>query len=370
LGGTLHRSITINQNKQKGVERNKMADEILEKAANNVVASGFNDNLGAGVTTMAESSGLLNAEQANEFIDYMWDATTLAKEGRRVIMRSNTVDLDKIAVGERIIRKATEATDTASNAAVTFTKISLTTEKIRLDWEVSTEAKEDSIEGAGTATHIARLFASQAGNDIEDLAINGNIATGGAGLNIIDGFVTRCTPGNGAHLLDGGDDAVARATFDRALKALPRKYKANRSALRFYAGSGVVQDYLTSLTATVSGEVSVESLATDVLRGTISGPQGAGGARYPLAFGVPVVEVPLFDEGEHTVEAPVTDYRGAVELTVPSNRIWGIKRDIEFYDEFKPRKDSTEYTMYMRFGVQVENWDAYVRIENVRVKAA
>jgi phage antirepressor YoqD-like protein len=345
-----------------------MADEILEKANNNVVASGFNDNLGAGVTTMAESSGLLNAEQANEFIDYMWDATTLAKEGRRVIMRSNTVDLDKIAVGERIIRKATEATDTSANAPVTFSKISLTTEKIRLDWEVSTEAKEDSIEGAGTATHIARLFAAQAGNDIEDLAINGDAAGATAGLNIIDGFVKRSV--GQAHTLDGNEDAVSRATFDRALKKLPRKYKANRSALRFYAGSGVVQDYLTSLTATVSGEVAVDTLAADVLRGTISGPQGAGGGRYPLAFGVPVIEVPLFDESANATVAPLTDYLGRVELTVPSNRIWGIKRDIEFYDEFKPRKDSTEYTMYMRFGIQVENWDAYVAITDVRVKAA
>lgn len=347
-----------------------MADEILEKANNNVVASGFNDNLGAGVTTMAESSGLLNAEQANEFIDYMWDATTLAKEGRRVIMRSNTVDLDKIAVGERIIRKATEATDTSANAPVTFSKISLTTEKIRLDWEVSTEAKEDSIEGAGTATHIARLFASQAGNDIEDLAINGDTASATAGLNIIDGFVKRAQAGGGAWVIDNADAAVARATFDKALKKMPRKYKANRSALRFYAGSGVVQDYLTSLTATVSGEVQIPDLATDVLRGTISGPQGAGGGRYPLAFGIPVVEVPLFDEDSATVAAPTTDFRGCVELTFPQNRIWGIKRDIEFYDEFKPRKDSTEYTMYMRFGVQVENWDAYVRVKNVRVKAA
>jgi len=347
-----------------------MADEILEKANNDVVASGFNNNLGAGVTTMAESSGLLNAEQASAFIDYMWDATTLAKEGRRVTMRSNTVDLDKIAVGERIIRKATEATDTSANAPVTFSKISLTTEKIRLDWEVSTEAKEDSIEGAGTATHIAQLFAAQAGNDIEDLAINGDAAGATAGLNIIDGFV-KLSVGK-ANTLDGGDLAVSRATFDRALKKLPRKYKANRSALRFYAGSGVVQDYLTSMTVVNAGDTGVtnETISADVLRGAISGPQGSGGGRYPLAFGVPVIEVPLFDEDSNTVAAPTTDYRGRVELTVPSNRIWGIKRDIEFYDEFKPRKDSTEYTMYMRFGIQVENWECYVSIKNVRVKAA
>lgn len=341
-----------------------MADEILEKANNNVVASGFNDNLGAGVTTMAESSGLLNAEQANEFIDYMWDATTLAKDGRRITMRANQVDLDKIAVGERIIRKATEATDTSSNAAVTFTKITVSTEKIRLDWEVSTEAKEDSIEGAGTATHIARLFASQAGNDIEDLAINGNIATGPAGLNIIDGFVKRSV-GN-AHVVDANETAVSRLTFDAALKRLPRKYKANRKALRFYTGSGVVQDYLTSLTNI--GETP-EVIATDILRGAIAGPQGQGGGAYPLAFGVPIVEVPLFDEETAATVSPTTDYLGHIELTIPSNRIWGVKRDIEFYDEFKPRKDATEYTMYMRFGVQVENWDAYVVVNDVRVKS-
>jgi len=345
-----------------------MADEILEKANNNVVASGFNDNLGAGVTTMAESSGLLNADQANEFIDYMWDATTLAKEGRKVTMRANQVDLDKIAVGERIIRKATEATDTSANAPVTFSKITLTTEKIRLDWEVSTEAKEDSIEGAGTATHIARLFAAQAGNDIEDLAINGDISGGVAGLNIIDGFVKRSV-GN-AHTIDAGDAAVSRKTFDAALKKMPRKYKANRRNLRFYAGSGVIQDYLTSLTATVSGEVAIPDLARDVLGGRVGGPDGQGGGTYPLAFGVPILEVPLFDEEAATVVAPTTDYRGRVELTVPSNRIWGIKRDIEFYDEFVPRKDATEYTMYMRFGIQVENWDAYVVVKNIRVKAA
>jgi hypothetical protein len=318
---------------------------------------------------MAESSGLLNAEQANAFIDYMWDATTLAKEGRRVTMRSNTVDLDKIAVGERIIRKATEATDTSAAAPVTFSKISVVTEKIRLDWEVSTEAKEDSIEGAGTATHIAQLFAAQAGNDIEDLAINGDTAGGVAGLDILDGFVKRSV--GKANTLDGGDLAVSRATFDKALKQLPRKYKANRGALRFYAGSGVVQDYISSMTLVESGQgVTNEQISADVLRGAISGPQGQGGARYPLAFGVPIVEVPLFDEEANTVASPTTDYRGRVELTVPGNRIWGIKRDIEFYDEFKPRKDSTEYTMYMRFGVQVENWEAYVSIKNVRVKAA
>lgn len=339
-----------------------MANEMIEKAGE--VLSGYVADGADLANSMATSSGLLNAEQANQFIDYMWDATTLAKDGRRITMRANEVDIDKVAVGERVIRSATEANGSFTNSPVTFSKVTVSTKKIRLDWEVSTESGEDSIEGEGTATHIARLFATQAGNDIEDLAINGDTASGNAGLSIMDGFKKRALAATDAHEIDANEVAISRAVFDAALKRLPRKYKANRRNLRFYTGSGVVQDYLTSLTNI--GE-SPEVLAVDVLRGAISGPQGQGGASYPLAFGVPIVEVPLFDESASATVAPTTDYLGHVELTFPQNRIWGIKRDIQFLSEFKNKKDTTEYTMYMRFGIQVENWDAYVIVKDVRV---
>jgi hypothetical protein len=342
-----------------------MADEILQKA--NEVISGYVDGAGGAselANSMATSSGLLNAEQSNQFIDYMWDATTLAKEGRRITMRANEVDIDKLAIGERVIRSATEADGTYTNEGVTFTKVTVKTKKIRLDWEVSTEAGEDSIEGTGTAGHVARVFATQAGNDIEDLAINGT-GSGGAFSSIMKGFYQLGTVESAAHVVDWNEAVVDRAVFDAALKVLPRKYKASRNRLRFYAGSGLVQDYLFALSAI--GDAP-ETIVADVLRGSISGPQGQGGGRYPLAFGVPVVEVPLFDEGRPTTASGDADTLGHVELTFPENRIWGVKRDIEFYDEFKPKKDTTEYTMFMRFGIQVENWDAYVVVNDVKVK--
>jgi hypothetical protein len=349
-----------------------MADEIIEKAGE--VLSGYVGGPGANLAnSMATSSGLLNAEQANQFIDYMWDATTLAKDGRRITMRANEVDIDAVAVGERVIRRATEADGTYENAPVSFSKITITTNKIRLDWEVSRETNEDSIEGDGTSGHIARLFATQAGNDIEDLAINGVYAAGSGGtpgLNILDGFYKQGVTDGLAHVIDWNEAVIGRSVFDRALKALPRKYKANRSALRFYTGSGLVQDYLTSLTGVVNGEQTVETITADVLRGSLSGPQGPGGGTYPLAFGVPIVEVPLFNEDTASSAVGDADTLGHVELTTPGNRIWGVKRDIEFYDEFKKKKDTTEYTMFMRFGIQVQNWDAYVVVKDVLVKGS
>jgi hypothetical protein len=53
-------------------------------------------------------SGILRPEQARRFIDYVWDATVLAKDGRSVTMRANTMELEKVNVGERVIRAAAQ----------------------------------------------------------------------------------------------------------------------------------------------------------------------------------------------------------------------------------------------------------------------
>jgi len=55
------------------------------------------------------ASGILRPEQARRFIDYVWDATVLAKDGRRVTMKANSMELEKVNVGERVIRAAAQA---------------------------------------------------------------------------------------------------------------------------------------------------------------------------------------------------------------------------------------------------------------------
>jgi len=130
-------------------------------------------------------SGLLLPEQADTFIDYMWDATVLGSQVRSIRMRSTEMEIDKIGVGKRLLRGAVEATDTGENAGVFFSKISLTTKKLRLDWELSTESLEDNLEGEALEDHIARLMATQAGNDLEDLAINGDTGSSDPLLKVL-----------------------------------------------------------------------------------------------------------------------------------------------------------------------------------------
>jgi len=216
-----------------------MSNETLEKtiAAGTTATSTFASTTGGtGVHAGSENGngGLLNPEQSARFLDYMFDATVIGKVARTVRMRADTAEIDRMSVGEKLMKLATEGDDTASNAAVTFSKISLTTKKLRLDWELSTESLEDNIEGADLEDHIARLMATQAGNDIEDVILNGVGSGSDALYKAFQGVVAK-SKANG-RVVAGAGAAVSRDIFNKALKAMPRKYMQRRGDLRFLAG--------------------------------------------------------------------------------------------------------------------------------------
>jgi hypothetical protein len=348
-----------------------MSNELLEKtiAAGTTATGTFASTTGGtGVHRASENGngGLLNAEQSARFLDYMFDATVIGKVARTVRMRADTTEIDRMSVGEKLMKLATEGDDTAGNSAVTFSKISLTTKKLRLDWELSTESLEDNIEGADLEDHIARLMATQAGNDIEDVILNGNTAlTSDALYKSFDGIVKKAKASG--HVVDAGGAAVSRAVFNSALKALPRKYKQRRADLRFLAGSNLIQDFLYANSIGTNNTIP-QDIASSIIRGQEVQPLG-GPAGYvaPFAFGIPIVEVPLLPEAQDGDYTGETGNHGDIHLTFPNNVVIGIKRDVTVYRFFWPRKDSIEYTMYTRVGVQIEQADAWVVVKNVKV---
>ena len=304
--------------------------------------------------------GLLNPEQSARFLDYMFDATVVGKLARTVRMRADTTEIDRIGVGEKLMKLAAEAENTGTNAAVQFSKISLTTKKLRLDWELSTESLEDNIEGADLEDHIARLMATQAGNDLEDVVLNGDVTLTGDNLyKAFDGIV-KIAKANG-HVVDADGDPVSRAVFNNALKAMPRKYKQRRPDLRFLSGSNLIQDYLYSTSQNIQN-VNPQDIAASIIRGDTAGLGGPAGFTAPFAFGIPIVEVPLLKETQGA-----DNDLGDIHLTFPNNVVIGIKRDVTVYRFFWPKKDSIEYTMYTRVGCQIEQADAWVVVKNVKV---
>ena len=326
----------------------------------NVTGGSFGVTTGANAVNPypGTNGGVLNPEQARRFIDYVWDATVLAKDGRRVTMRANTMEIEKVNVGERVIRAAAQADEAYTNAGATFSKVELTTKKIRLDWEVSTESLEDNIEGAALEDRLVRLMTNAFGNDVEDLAINGDGATGSF-LSIMSGFIkqTRGTVGNAAHELSAtiSDNNYTTTVMQNLLLAMPRKYRALKQNLKFYAGTdafagivrnnGTLADAISSAFADRIG--STQANRQEFLDG---GAQTLGNSRTTRVLGVDVLEVPYYPAGY-------------VDLTFPDNRVWGFQRDITVNREYKPKKDTVEYTVFVRFGIAWEELDAVAYVD-------
>jgi hypothetical protein len=319
----------------------------------NIATANYGDFSGPNaVNPTGTPGGILAPEQARRFIDYVWDATVLAKDGRRVTMRANTMEIEKVNVGERVIRAAAQAQPTFENAGATFSKVELTTKKIRLDWEVSTEALEDNIEGAALEDHLVRLMTNAFANDIEDLAINGDGSTGDF-LSIMEGFVNKVKTDGDAHesIVTVTDNAWTPAVMQDIILAMPRKYRAIKSNLKFYAGTDAFQGIVKN-NGTLADAVA-EAFAGQIAGSTQAnrqayldgGAQTFGGARTTRVLGVDVQEVPYYPAGY-------------VDLTFPANRVWGFQRDITVNRTYQPKKDTIEYTVFVRFGLQWEELDA------------
>lgn len=330
-----------------------MSNELLEKVITTTTLGSAPDG---------HSSGLLDPEQANRFIDYTFDSTVLGDVVRKIRLRSDSQEIDRIGVGERLMRRATEAVDDGVNVGVAFSKISLGTTKYRLDWELSSESLEDGKEGEELEDHIARMLAAQVGTDLEDLAINGDTTKNtDPFLGGVDGWDRRARLAG--HVVDHAGGTADRDVFNKALKALPTKYRKRRSQLRFFNGANVMQDYIYSLQA--------KSADWD----GPAAPEGVRNANWDnfdtlgRAFGVPIIEVPLMDEQKAGDYSGATGDHSDVWLTFPQNLIWAIKREVTVYREFKPKKDAIEYTLYTRVGANVENPDAFVVVKNVKAGA-
>lgn len=320
-----------------------------------------------------DSGGLLKPAQSNRFLDYVVDQSVLMQNARVVRMRTPQMEIDKVSVGTRLLAKATEATDTGTNAAVTFSKVSLSTVKLRLDWAMSTESLEDNIEGASLEDHIAQIMARQTANDLDDLFINGNTSSGNALLKALDGFV-KLAKASGTVVDEAGNN-VSRATFDRILRNLPKKYLQRRNELKFFSGSGVVQDTIFSLqnpnsaTAATAGAPAPASTVGELafLQGAMRANGGVGSTGLS-PFGIGLVEVPLMPETVAGDYSGASGSHGFVELTFPNNRIIGINRDITVYRQFKPKTDTIEYTQYMRVASNIENAESYVIGKNIKLR--
>lgn len=305
-----------------------------------------------------KKGGYLQRQQVNTFLDYMWDNTVLGSQVRVERIAGDSAELTRMAVGERLLRVATEAVDDGVNVGARFAKISLSTTKFRLDWELSTEALEDGREGDAFEDHVARLLAAQVANDMEDYAINGNpTLTTDPGIGALSGWSHRAN--QIANIYDANGSTLTRGVLSGMKKELPRRSRG-ASGMKFFTSGNAIQDLLDSETALFlqANQVQNDSF--------VSGPLGFS----PSVNGMPVQEVPYFmDDRAGTYSGAGASQKVHTEVwyTDPKNLIWAVKREVQVYREFNPKTDSIEFTLYTRFGTAIEDGDSMVVGKNVKV---
>jgi hypothetical protein len=326
-----------------------MSNELLQKVVNDTEGNGD------------KKGGYLAPAQVRQFFDMMYDVTVLGPQVRVERIRGDIAELTRMGIGERLLRVATEAVDDGMNVGAAFSKISLSTTKFRLDWEISTEALEDGLEGAALEDHIARLMATQVGNDMEDYAINASSTnTTDPGIGAFDGWSARAN--KIGHIVDAGGETLGRSVFSDMLKAMPRRARQNRANLKFFTSANAIQDFLDSEAAIELENGNTERSAASILSGPL-------GYTAPRIYGQSVQEVPLFDEnktGTYSGGASAQAVHSEVWLTDPKNLIWAVKREVQVYRQFAQKKDSWEYTLFTRFGTAIEDGNSIVVAKNVR----
>jgi hypothetical protein len=288
----------------------------------------------AAITTadIDTEGGRLNPDQANRFIDYVVDQSVMFKDGIRVVrMRADRADLDKIAVGTRIIRKATEGTDPGAPVGVTVSKRSLTATEIILPVDVTFSFFEDNIEEENFESHLMQLMGTQLSNDLEDLAIVGDTGSGDPFIQIEDGWLDLLkTAADKRFDTNAGDDF--RGTIWRGMLAtMPDKFKANKTALRYYTSVTNEEKYRFQL-----GQRQTDGGDAFLLQGNTG--------RYD---GILVVGVPYMPNTDHL-------------LTIPDNLAFGIHRVITLGIFKNERKRVYEYTWTMRIDYQIVETSAAV----------
>jgi len=344
-----------------------MSEEVLTKAAEagvfaaggvggvtspaagsvgNIAGGYFGSTSGANAVNPSgiAGGGILQPDQSKQFIDYIWDAAYLAKDGRHLTMNANTAEIEKLNVGERVIRQANQADGTYENAGAEFTKVEITTKKIRLDWEIARETLEDNIEKDALEDRIVRNMTSALANDIEDLAINGLGTGADKFLKIMPGFIAQSdASGSGAHeyAVTVANGAWTPEVIQGLINTMPRKYRALKSGLKFYAGTNTFADVVKN-NGTLANAVWTDGNKQTYLDGV---GQVIGGLKTTRVLGVQLAEVPYFPENR-------------IELTFPQNRVWGFQRDVQVLREYRNKKDTIEYTVYVRFGLAWEELDA------------
>ena len=287
------------------------------------------------VKDMAGDGGILLPAQAQRFMKMLTMQSVLLSQCTMVPMQSPKQEYSKIGMGKRVLRsgKELEALKKEQWAKPDFGKIELDAKLFKAEVRISDESLEDNIEGPALQQRVRELMAEAIARDMEELLICGDTKSSDDFLSTMDGILVQAR----RHVVAAQGQPISKALLSQLLKVLPGEQKRNKKNMRFFTGTNAEQDYRSKLAE----------------RATAVGDRFLEGESAILAFGVPIVPVPLFpeDRGGKQDETHVL-------LMDPKNVFVGIWRRIRIESDRDISQGVIKIVVTMRFDVCLSEADA------------
>jgi len=303
------------------------------------------------------SSGKLNPEQSSTFTRLLIEGPNMLNEGliRFEPMRASSKKIEKINFGKRILRAMTEGTalDTAAvdgtfnalteataRAKPTFSTTTLTAVEVGAEVRLTYDTVEDAIDNATAASNnvantgpgglhqvIIEMLAPRVGQDLQDLAINGDTSLSATDpyLATLDGWVENARDNGSTVDVEGA--TISKAMLKSGLLTLPNQYKDDMSALYHFVSKNNKIEYADTLADRATG--LGDRYLTDDQAAPYMGTKVFGAAKMADTEGL---------------------------LTHPKNLIFGMHRDISI--EFDKLITSRQYVIMVTMRIDFEMEDA------------
>ncbi|MDE1376777.1 phage major capsid protein, partial [Bacillus licheniformis] len=158
---------------------------------------------------------------ASAFIRMVQNTPTIFSESRVIQMENDSQKFEKIGFGQRILRAADEGKALAKDqltAPVTST-VELNAKEVIAEVNITYDTLENNIEKDGLQQTLMQMLAERAAVDIEELIVNGDVASSDPYLAQLDGIRKQSV----SHIVDAGGEQISRQLFKQGLKAVPAK---------------------------------------------------------------------------------------------------------------------------------------------------
>lgn len=292
------------------------------------------------LSDLATNGGLLNTEQANTFIRNVIDQPTIINELRTVAMSSPSREMPKIGIGSRMLKAARQETNRALTQAERTKpetgKITLNTSEVIAELRLPYETLEDNIERGNMEATLLALIAERAALDLEELILRGDTASADPYLALQNGVLKRLT----SNIVNGAGLGITPDLFNNTVKALPQRFRRNKSSMRFYLPGDVEQDYRND----------------QAKRGTNLGDATLVGDAPLQLFGSRATPVALMPDAQAI-------------YTNPKNILFGIQRNIRIETDKDISAREVIIVLTARVALAIEEEQAAVKIININAPA-